>query len=49
MYEELIPFIVNNNFYKDEMGTIMNIEEILNKNFLYKKNKKNDQYQWQIR
>ena len=49
MYEKLIPFIVNNNFYKDEFGSVINIDEILQNNFLYSRNEKINQYQWQNR
>lgn len=49
MYEKLIPFIVNNNFYKDEFGSVINIDEILQSNFLYSKNKNTNNYQWQNR
>jgi len=48
LYEEIIPYIVNNNIYRDENNKIINIENILNKFFLFKKikNSNNSQYVW---
>tara|TARA_B100001093_G_C26849243_1_gene1024296 strand:+ start:2798 stop:4393 length:1596 start_codon:yes stop_codon:yes gene_type:complete len=37
LYEKIIPFIVNNNLYRDENNKIIDIESLLNKSFKYKK------------
>ncbi|MES3004790.1 MAG: DNA methyltransferase [Patescibacteria group bacterium] len=37
LYEKLIPFIVEGNLYKDN-DKVMNIDDILSKSFIYKKN-----------
>ena len=37
LYEILIPEIVKKNLYKDYEGKVINIENILLKNFKYKK------------
>ena len=37
LYEKIIPFIVNNNLYRDKYDKIVDVENILNCNFKYKK------------
>ena len=37
LYEKIIPFIVNNNLYRDKHDKIVDVEKILNCNFKYKK------------
>ena len=48
LYEKIIPFIVNNNLYRDENNKIIDVENLLNKNFKYKKLIKNSKitYGW---
>ena len=48
LYEKIIPFIVNNNLYRDENNKIIDVENLLNKNFKYKKLVKNSKtsYGW---
>jgi len=48
LYEKIIPYIVNNNFYKDKNGKTTDVENILNKFFLFKKftNSNRDEYAW---
>ena len=48
LYEKIIPFIVNNNLYRDENNKIIDLENLLNKNFKYKKLVKNSKtsYGW---
>ena len=48
LYEKIIPYIVNNNFYKDKNGKTTDVENILNKFFLFKKitNSNRDEYVW---
>lgn len=46
LYEKLIPFIVEKNLYKDKSGNITNIEDLLKKNFNYKRNQFKE-YGWQ--
>ena len=44
-FEYLIPYIVNNQYYYKKDGKIIDLDELLNDNFLYKKNK--SEYLWQ--
>ena len=37
LYEKIIPFIVNNDLYRDKNDKIVDVENILNTNFKYKK------------
>ena len=37
LYEKIIPFIVNNNLYRDKSNKHIDVELLLNKNFKYKK------------
>ena len=37
LYEKIIPFIVNNDLYRDKNNKIVDVENILNSNFKYKK------------
>ena len=48
LYEKIIPFIVNNNLYRDQNNKIIDVENLLNKNFKYKKRIKNSKinYGW---
>ena len=36
LYEKIIPFIVNNDLYRDKNDKIVDVENILNTNFKYK-------------
>lgn len=51
MFEHLIPFIVNKQLYSDDNGNVLDLDEILNNNFLYKKTKLSSGYDylWQIK
>jgi len=48
LYEKIIPFIVDNNLYRDKNDKIVDVENILNTNFKYKKLLKNSKilYGW---
>lgn len=52
LYEELIPIIIQKNAYIDEKGDIIDIERLLNKNFVYKEflvnenGRKKIEYKW---
>ena len=50
LYEKIIPFLINNNLYRDKSNKHVDIELLLNKNFKYKKvTKKNFfYYGWTI-
>jgi len=50
LYERLIPFIIKRNAYLSSDGRVINIEELLNKNFKYDKTreKNKSEYTWQI-
>ncbi len=48
LYEKLIPILVKNNAYTDTNDKVVNVEEILKKNFQYESNKINEKtiYGW---